>query len=253
MQFSRKSFSNLAALESGEESLAELQGGGPLASFDEEGKESNASLSEAKGKRLVFVSNHLPIKMSRNEVEDCYTFELDEDALLVQAAKEAVPEDMTPIYVGCLSQEIPVDEQDEVAAVLQKQHNCYPVRLVVWRGGWVGGVGTSGAYDDPAPSRPSRPSPLPSPSRPTRRPPLYLTDITPHSSSSSSSYTSAGISGRGAQGELLQKVLQAAAVADDALPDPTRPAVQGAVRRGALVELRAGQHGLREPPGRGAV
>ena len=124
MQFSRKSFSNLAALESGEESLAELQGGGPLASFDEEGKESNASLSEAKGKRLVFVSNHLPIKMSRNEVEDCYTFELDEDALLVQAAKEAVPEDMTPIYVGCLSQEIPVDEQDEVAAVLQKQHRC---------------------------------------------------------------------------------------------------------------------------------
>jgi len=169
MQFSRKSFSNLAALESGEESLAELQGGGPLASFDEEGKESNASLSEAKGKRLVFVSNHLPIKMSRNEVEDCYTFELDEDALLVQAAKEAVPEDMTPIYVGCLSQEIPVDEQDEVAAVLQKQHNCYPVRCLVI-------IGTSGAYDDPAPSPPSPPSP-----------PSDLTDI-PHSSSSSSRY-----------------------------------------------------------------
>ncbi len=104
-------------------------GGGPLAGFDDEGKESNASLSEAKGKRMVFVSNHLPIKMSRNEVEQCYTFELDEDALLVQAAKDAVPEDMTPIYVGCLSKEVPLEEQDEVSAVLQKQHNCYPVFL----------------------------------------------------------------------------------------------------------------------------
>ena len=129
MQFSRKSFSNLAALESGEESLAELQGGGPLASFDDEGKESNASLGEAKGKRLVFVSNHLPVKMSRNEVENCYTFELDEDSLLVQAANKGMPEDMTPVYVGCLSKEIPIDEQDEVAAVLQKQYNCYPVRI----------------------------------------------------------------------------------------------------------------------------
>ena len=106
-----------------------LQGGGPLAGFDEGGKESNASLGEARGKRLVFVSNHLPIKMSRSEVERGYTFELDEDALLVQAAKDGVPSDMTPVYVGCLPNEVPLEDQDEVSAVLQKQHNCYPVFL----------------------------------------------------------------------------------------------------------------------------
>jgi hypothetical protein len=57
----------------------------------------------------------------------------------------------------------------------------------------------------------------------------------------------------GAQGEFLQKVLQAAAVADDALPNPARSAIQGAVRRIALVQLRAGQHGVCESPGGGAM
>lgn len=78
--------------------------------------------------RLVFVSNHLPVTMKRNEVENFYTFELDSDSLLVQA-NEAIPEDMQPIYVGCLPTEVSPEEQDEVAMQLQKQHNCYPVFL----------------------------------------------------------------------------------------------------------------------------
>lgn len=52
MQFSRKSFSNLAALESGDDSMAELQGGGPLSFGEDAGKESQASLDSEAGKRM---------------------------------------------------------------------------------------------------------------------------------------------------------------------------------------------------------
>ena len=74
------------------------------------------------------MSNHLPVTMKRNDVENFYTFEMDEDSLLVQA-NEAIPDDMKPIYVGCLPKEVPPEEQDEVAMQLQKQLNCYPVFL----------------------------------------------------------------------------------------------------------------------------
>lgn len=52
MQFSRKSFSNLAALESGDDSMAELQGGGPLSFGEDDGKESQASLDSDAGRRM---------------------------------------------------------------------------------------------------------------------------------------------------------------------------------------------------------
>lgn len=52
MQFSRKSFSNLAALESGDDSMAELQGGGPLSFGEDAGKESQASLDSEAGRRM---------------------------------------------------------------------------------------------------------------------------------------------------------------------------------------------------------
>ena len=52
MQFSRKSFSNLAALESGDDSMAELQGGGPLSFGEDDGKESQASLDSEAGRKM---------------------------------------------------------------------------------------------------------------------------------------------------------------------------------------------------------
>lgn len=131
MQFTRKSFSNLQALEDGG-SMGELQGGGPL-SFEEGNSYANGSQASMdsdvgkRTKRLVFVSNHLPLIMKRDTIQG-WVFELDEDALIVQA-REGLPDDMKAVYVGCLPNEVDPMEQDEVASMLQKQFGCYPVFL----------------------------------------------------------------------------------------------------------------------------
>jgi len=77
--------------------------------------------------RLVFVSNHLPVVMSRDSIQG-WVFEWDEDALIAQA-REGLPDDMDAVYVGCLSSEVDVAEQEEVSQQLQRQFNCYPVFL----------------------------------------------------------------------------------------------------------------------------
>ncbi len=106
--------------------------------------------------RLIFVSNHLPLIVKRDEVAG-WVFERDEDALIAQA-KEGLPDDMEPVYVGCLPVEVEGHEQEvrelrwscsgcnptndteldvqimyfslqEVAQQLMTQFNCYPVFL----------------------------------------------------------------------------------------------------------------------------
>jgi hypothetical protein len=59
--------------------------------------------------RLIFVSNHLPLKVSRGETG--WNFEWDEDALIAQA-KEGLPEEMEALYVGCLPVEVDSHEQE---------------------------------------------------------------------------------------------------------------------------------------------
>ena len=60
--------------------------------------------------RLIFVSNHLPLIVKRDEVQGL-TFEWDEDALILQA-REGLPDDMDAVYVGCLPVEVEGHEQD---------------------------------------------------------------------------------------------------------------------------------------------
>lgn len=60
--------------------------------------------------RLIFVSNHLPLIVNRDEVHG-WVFEWDEDALIAQA-KEGLPEDMDAVYVGCLPVDVAGHEQD---------------------------------------------------------------------------------------------------------------------------------------------
>lgn len=76
--------------------------------------------------RLIFVSNHLPLRVSKGATD--WNFEWDDDALIAQA-KEGLPEDMEALYVGCLPVEVDPQDQDEVSLQLQKQHNCFPVFL----------------------------------------------------------------------------------------------------------------------------
>lgn len=60
--------------------------------------------------RLIFVTNHLPLKVTRDEVSG-WSFEWDPDALVLQA-KEGLPDDMDAVYVGCLPVEIEGREQE---------------------------------------------------------------------------------------------------------------------------------------------
>jgi hypothetical protein len=56
------------------------------------------------------VTNHLPLKVSKDEVSG-WSFEWDADALVLQA-KEGLPEEMDAVYVGCLPVEIEGHEQE---------------------------------------------------------------------------------------------------------------------------------------------
>jgi trehalose-6-phosphate synthase len=78
-------------------------------------------------RRLVFVSNHLPL-LARRDAAAGWSFEWDEDALIRQAA-EGLPEEMEPVYVGCLSVEVEGAEQEV-------------------RGGWMGAglLGSLGCF-----------------------------------------------------------------------------------------------------------
>ncbi|EFN55842.1 hypothetical protein CHLNCDRAFT_57750 [Chlorella variabilis] len=131
MQFSRKSFSNLAALAAGDfgGSMGELQGGGPLSQAAVV-KGSRTSMCEDDGRktsRLIFVTNHLPLKVSKDEGSG-WSFEWDPDALVLQA-KEGLPDDMDAVYVGCLPVEIEGHEQEDVTQQLMSEFNCHPVFL----------------------------------------------------------------------------------------------------------------------------
>lgn len=61
-------------------------------------------------RRLIFVSNHLPLRAQRDEVSG-WSFEWDEDAL-VYHARDGLPDEMDAVYVGCLPVEIEGHEQD---------------------------------------------------------------------------------------------------------------------------------------------
>ncbi|PSC69557.1 trehalose phosphate synthase [Micractinium conductrix] len=140
MQFTRKSFSNLAALAQGDfgeagagagSSMSELLGGGPLShNATALGKGSRTSIDDMDGRkttRCIFVTNHLPLKCSKDEASG-WNFEWDPDALVAQA-KEGLPDDMEAVYVGCLPVEIEGHEHEEVTQQLVSEFNCHPVFL----------------------------------------------------------------------------------------------------------------------------
>lgn len=73
-------------------------------------RNSNSNHSVLFVCRLIFVSNHLPLIVKRDEVQG-WVFEWDEDALIAQA-REGLPEDTEAVYVGCLPVEVEGHEQD---------------------------------------------------------------------------------------------------------------------------------------------
>ncbi|EOY31624.1 Trehalose phosphatase/synthase 11 [Theobroma cacao] len=81
-------------------------------------------------KRVIIVSNQLPLRASRDLFSNEWRFEFDENDLLA-LLKEAVPPDTEVRYVGTLKADIDVADQDEVAHVLREKFSCETIFLPV--------------------------------------------------------------------------------------------------------------------------
>ncbi|KAK9115802.1 hypothetical protein Sjap_014749 [Stephania japonica] len=84
--------------------------------------------------RIIIVANQLPIKASRSDCcvsgsgsgSGSWRFALDEDSLLLQLKDRLSEEEIEVIYVGCLKEEVNVNEQDEVSQALYDNFKCVP-------------------------------------------------------------------------------------------------------------------------------
>eukprot|EP00249_Psilotum_nudum_P016872 c26031_g1_i1 orf=2-1804(-) len=78
--------------------------------------------------RVIIVANMLPLRAERRSDNRGWCFSWDRDSLLLQL-KDGLPEDVEVIYVGCLSVEVDVSEQDDVSATLLESFKCVPAFL----------------------------------------------------------------------------------------------------------------------------
>ncbi|PKA66551.1 Alpha,alpha-trehalose-phosphate synthase [UDP-forming] 6 [Apostasia shenzhenica] len=145
-----RSYSNLLELASGESSsLGRLSrriprvvtASGIVPGLDSSSSSSDtddadagsSSSSSGPRDRTIIVANQLPIRAHRRPSgRGCgWTFSWDEDSLLLQL-KDSIgvrAGGMEFIYVGCLRDEIPPCEQDEVSQILLETFKCVPTFL----------------------------------------------------------------------------------------------------------------------------
>ncbi|KAB2055361.1 hypothetical protein ES319_A11G032400v1 [Gossypium barbadense] len=100
---------------------------GLLSEVDDE--TCNSVCSEAPSsvsqERMIIVGNQLPLRAHRNEDNGEWCFSWDEDSLLLQL-KDGLGEDVEVIYVGCLKEQVALNEQDDVAQTLLETFKCVP-------------------------------------------------------------------------------------------------------------------------------
>ncbi|KAG1330573.1 alpha,alpha-trehalose-phosphate synthase [UDP-forming] 6 [Cocos nucifera] len=135
-----RSYSNLLELASGEPpSIGRIRRriprvmtvAGIISDLDDDSDSDNsAGPSSSPRDRTIVVANHLPIRAHRRPDDRGWTFSWDEDSLLHQL-KDAIGDhcDMEFIYVGCLRDEIPPADQDEVSQILLETFKCVPAFL----------------------------------------------------------------------------------------------------------------------------
>lgn len=103
---------------------------GIMSDLDDEPSESvcsDRSSSSVQRDRIIIVANQLPIKVSRKPGNGKgWNFSLDDNSLLLQLKDGLGDEDMEVIYVGCLKEDIPPNEQDEVSKTLLETFRCVP-------------------------------------------------------------------------------------------------------------------------------
>ncbi|GAU20396.1 hypothetical protein TSUD_12140, partial [Trifolium subterraneum] len=91
---------------------------------------SDLSSSSVHRDRIIIVANQLPIKAQKNQDgnRSFWSFDWDEDSLL-QLKDGIGDEDIEVIYVGCLKEDVPLNEQDEVSMILLENYKCVPTFL----------------------------------------------------------------------------------------------------------------------------
>ncbi|CAA7401363.1 unnamed protein product [Spirodela intermedia] len=133
-----RSYSNLLELASGDApSLGRVShriprvmtAAGIISDIDDDEDSFSDPSSSAPRDRTIVVANQLPVRARRGPDGKGWTFSLDEDSLLLQLKDGAPGDDMEFIYVGCLREEIPPGEQDEVAQTLLENFRCVPAFL----------------------------------------------------------------------------------------------------------------------------
>ncbi|XP_044489523.1 alpha,alpha-trehalose-phosphate synthase [UDP-forming] 6-like isoform X2 [Mangifera indica] len=94
---------------------------------------SDPSSSSNQRERIIIVANQLPIRAQRksDSGKGCkgWIFSLDENSLLLQLKDGLGDDNIEVIYVGCLKEEIQMNEQEEVSQILLETFKCIPVFL----------------------------------------------------------------------------------------------------------------------------
>ncbi|KAJ6845032.1 alpha,alpha-trehalose-phosphate synthase [UDP-forming] 6-like [Iris pallida] len=133
---SSKSYSNLLELASGEPSSIRgitrriprvMTVSGIISDPESDSSSDTESLSSPSSPRprTIVVANHLPLRSRRGP--GGWEFDWDHDSLLLQL-KDSIPS-MEFFFIGCLREEIPVSEQEELSQTLLDSFNSVAVFL----------------------------------------------------------------------------------------------------------------------------
>ncbi|GAV63011.1 Glyco_transf_20 domain-containing protein/Trehalose_PPase domain-containing protein [Cephalotus follicularis] len=87
----------------------------------------NSPLVENR-KKIIIVSNFLPLNAQKDTKSGRWCFNLDEDALLLHL-KDGFSSDTDVVYVGSLKVDVGASEQEEVSQKLLDEFNCVPTFL----------------------------------------------------------------------------------------------------------------------------
>ncbi|CAI9096791.1 OLC1v1033007C2 [Oldenlandia corymbosa var. corymbosa] len=136
-----RSYSNLLELASGEAPAPSfgtmsrripriMTVAGIMSDLDDDASDSvcsDPSSSSAQKDRIIIVANQLPIRAQRrNDGSKGWTFNWDDNSLLLQLKDGLGDDDLEVIYVGCLKEDIHPNEQDEVSQILLETFKCVP-------------------------------------------------------------------------------------------------------------------------------
>ncbi|XP_061371838.1 alpha,alpha-trehalose-phosphate synthase [UDP-forming] 6-like isoform X1 [Gastrolobium bilobum] len=136
-----RSYSNLLDLASGEAPSFGYMNrriprimtvAGLISDVDDDPEESvcsDPSSSTVHRDRIIIVANQLPIRAQRKpDGNRNWSFEWDENSLL-QLKDGLGDDDIEVIYVGCLKEDVHLNEQDEVSQILLENYKCVPTFL----------------------------------------------------------------------------------------------------------------------------